>query len=169
MNLPEPIAARYQPWVRHWWLAVWSFAVLTMGVFFYFGLVMASVLLTGTGLLLTLFCLLVLFLVWRRLRTDEDVVIVDQAGYRDIRIGRLVPWSEIVQLVRHQPGTSVILFIETRQPERFLKPRYRFWNGAARLDRTLGFPALASSLAGLDRSADDIVSAAESWRAVARP
>lgn len=168
MNLPETLTAQYQPWVRSWWLAVWAFAVLLMAVAFYFGLVMGSIVITSLGLMAMAGCAVVLFLVWRDLKTDRDVIRIGPDGYYDARIGELIPWGEISRLVRHQPGTQVTLFIEARAPDRFVKRRYPLYKGAARLDGRLGFPGLASTLSGLDGDAAALIAAAEAWHATAR-
>lgn len=168
MNLPPAIAAQYQPWVRSWWLAVWALCAVLMGVVFYLGLVLGSVFLTFWGAALALAAVAILVTVWRRLRTDINMITVDADGYHDIRIGRPIPWAEIVRLVRHQPGTRVDLFIEAKEPERFVQRRHRFYKGAARIDPTLGFPGLASGLSGLTADAEDIVAAADSWHAKAQ-
>lgn len=171
MNLPETVAAQYQPWVRSWWLAVWAFAALLGAVFFYFGLVMGSLVpwlalpITITGFLATVASAVIFSTVWRRLRLDRDVVTVGPAGYHDIRIGHPVPWSEITRLVRHQPGTQTTLFIEAKDPQRFLRKASRVYKGAARLNPTLGFPGLASTLGGLSEPSDTIIATAEAWHA----
>ncbi|BCW87848.1 hypothetical protein sos41_09790 [Alphaproteobacteria bacterium SO-S41] len=171
MNLPETVTAQYQPWVRGWWLAVWAFAALLSAVFFYFGLVMGSIVpwlalpITVTGFIALVACAVIFGMVWRRLRLDRDVVTVGPAGYHDIRIGHPVPWSDVVRLVRHQPGTQTALFIEAREPKRFLRKTSRLYKGAARLNPALGFPGLASSLGGLNESSDTIIAAAEAWHA----
>ena len=104
-----------------------------MGVLFYFGLVMASVLVTSAGLLAMAFCLVVSSSSGADC-TDGDVVVVDQkAAYRDIRIGRLVPWSKSCGWCAHQPGANVVLFIGPASralPQTALS----LWRGAARLD-----------------------------------
>ena len=168
MNLPETLTAQYQPWVRSWWLAVWAFAVLLMAVAFYFGLVMGSIVITSLGLMAVAGCAVVLFLVWRDLKTDSDIIRIGPEGYYDARIGAAVPWDDIVRLVRHQPGTQVTLYLEAQQPERFIKRRYPLYKGAARLDPTPGFPGLGSTLSGLTGDAAALIAAAEAWHAKAK-
>lgn len=163
---PQPLQAYYQPWHRSSWLAVWGMGTIVFAVVFYSGLVAASLPLTVTGALIALGFFIGFVICYRTVRIDDPVVEVTEAGYHDRRIGRTIPWAEIKGLTRHQPGTQVHLFIEADQPERFVAPRTGVDRFKAR--RRKDYPVLGSNLAGLSRSGDDIVRAAEAFHAATK-
>ena len=165
--MPSPVTAHYQSWHRTYRLAFWGLGTVVFAVVFYLGLVLASLPLTVFGALVSLGYFIMLVRCYRKLRTDEPVVTVSEAGYHDARLGPPIPWSEVKTLTRHQPGTQVVLFIDADQPERFIAPRA----GLARLAKRKpanGFPLLGSNLAGLDMPGDRIVQAAQAWHEQAR-
>lgn len=165
--MPSPVTAHYQPWHRTYRLAFWGLGTVVFAVVFYLGLVLASLPLTVFGGLVAVGYFIMLVRCYRRLRIDEPVVTVSEAGYHDARLGPPIPWTEVKALTRHQPGTQVHLFIDAEKPERFIARR----PGLARLAKRRvanGLPLLGSNLAGLDMPGDRIVQAAQAWHEQAR-
>lgn len=166
--LPEPIAARHQPFVRTMFVGFWLIAVGGFLALFYLGLVLASAPLTILGFLAAFAALYYLVQTWIELRGNEDIVCVTPEGYRDARLGALIPWAEMKALTRHAPGTRVYLFIDADRPERFMAQRGRLRRAAEAANRRRGFPLLTSDLSGLDQPGDRLVTAAETFFAAAR-
>lgn len=160
-NAPAAVAVRMVPWVATITVVSWIVAAVVGLVIFYFGLVMGSMVpwlalpLTVAGLLIAAFCL---WHTWRAMRVrglDEPVLQISPEGYHDARLGKPIPWSEIVSLTPDQPGTRTFLKIVARDPARYVRRK--------RLARRA---ALISSLAELDEDPGVIIAAAEAhWKA----
>jgi hypothetical protein len=162
-TIPEPVTAHYSSWIRTWWMSVCAFAMLAFATLFYFGLVEGSVLITGIGVLGIIACFALFVMLGHRMKADRDIVSVSASGFHDVRIGQIIPWSEITALHTHAPGTQVSLFVEAKNPERFIQAGSRLRKGAAQIDRTLGFDGLRCDLSGLDEPSDVIVTAAQQF------
>ncbi len=155
------LVARHQPWARSFRLSLWAAATLAMATLCYLGLVLASLPITVTGGLLAVGAGWGLVSCIRRFRLDEDVVTIDEAGYRDSRIGSVIPWADIISIHPHQPGTQVSLFIEADDMGRFVSaPRSRRRRLFSQHPET-GRPVLVSRLSGLSESPAAVIAAAE--------
>jgi hypothetical protein len=158
-NAPPAIAARMVPWAATISVVSWIAATVVGLVIFYFGLVMGSIVpwlalpLTIGGLIVAAFCLWQTWRAMRARKADAPVLQIGPDGYHDARLGRAIPWSEIVSLTPDQPGTRTYLKIVARDPARFVKRK--------RLARR---PALVSSLSELDEDPAVLIASAEAHR-----
>lgn len=172
---PAALEARALPYAGTMRIAAWFFATILGFTVFYFGLVMGSFVpwlalpLTLGGIALALWGAWMLRSAWREAKADMPVVTVNAQGYRDTRLGQTIPWREVKTLMRHQPGTQVMLQIEAVRAERFLKPRRRFPFGTKPARPVPPGLPVTSNLSGLDHRVDDIVAAAERFYLASRP
>lgn len=169
-----PVEVRALSYAGTMRIATWFFAVVAGVTLFYFGLVMGTFVpwlalpLTVSGIIAALYSAWVLRKVWRDVKADAPVITVNAQGYRDSRLGEMIPWREVKTLTRDQPGTQILLRIEAVRAERFLKPRYKFPFGSKPAKPVPPGVVVVSNLSGLDRSGDDVVSAAERFFLAAR-